>query len=66
MHMCVTTPPKYAVSSVIGYLKVACPPRTGPGSELVLWQDLRPTGGQDEAEAFYGGAGLYVVGRTRN
>jgi len=31
-------------------------PKTGPGSELVLSQNLGPTGGQDEEEAFYSGA----------
>ncbi len=32
---------------------VTCPPKTGPGSELVLLENLRPIGGQDEAESFY-------------
>jgi len=31
-------------------------PQMGPVSQLVLWQNLRPQGGQDEAEAFNGGA----------
>jgi hypothetical protein len=32
---------------------MTCPPRAGPGSESVLWQNLRPRGGQDEAKSFY-------------
>ena len=54
------------------FIELTCPSKIGPGSELVLWQDLRLRGGQDEGEKFYsradhqdasGGRGSSVSGQ---
>ena len=56
------------------FCELTCPPKTGPGSELVLWQDLESKGGRDETEPFYcgadhqnaeGGVGSSVSGQER-